>query len=156
MRETHLPARTRSLASSNASPTYTPHLFSHALLQLLPTLSSSTLALRTSCAATLAACADLIGAVNHGRWARGAAHRANVAAKERALGEKVEMLKGELRRYREEGRLEIVEPFVPMLEKYMSMCDAAQQQLAPSSSSSASASASSIQPTNISNTTTLA
>lgn len=89
------------------------------LLHTLPILSSSTTSLRNACAATLIACAEFVGAVNHGRWASGSTHRNNVEEKERALDNKMKVLKTELEEYRREGRMEIVEPFVPVLQKYL-------------------------------------
>lgn len=93
--------------------------YARPLLHTLPILSSSTSSLRKACASTLIACAEFVGAVNHGRWASGSTHRNNVEEKEKVLDERMKILRTELEEYRREGRMEIVEPFVPVLQKYL-------------------------------------
>lgn len=83
------------------------------LLDILPILRESTSPLRAACGAALGACEEVIAGVNRARWKRGSK---SLREKEVQLDEAIETLRREAEAFKAEGRLEVVRPYVALLQ----------------------------------------
>ncbi|KAL5519292.1 hypothetical protein ACEPAH_975 [Sanghuangporus vaninii] len=82
------------------------------MADISPILFSSTAELRTACLEGLDAAQDMTKQVNRRRWERGSQ---TVEEKEVALTKALDRLRASVDTFKSQGRLAIVEPFVPML-----------------------------------------
>ncbi|KAL5494924.1 hypothetical protein ACEPAI_386 [Sanghuangporus weigelae] len=84
------------------------------MADISPILFSSTAELRTACLEGLDAAQDMIKQVNRRRWERGSQ---TVEEKEAALTKALDRLRASVDAFKSQGRLAIVEPFVPILRE---------------------------------------